>query len=239
MTDILNKLITPGGSQMRSFVFTLLLTITLLSGCSLLPVKKPDNPDYVTPGAEVNLNALSLRNALTKTSSNAGGFFEISLTPLSEPYIRARREELVLLRGLNKTQVHQLEEQDVKSYLKGKTCFEVEAEITRHEKAKDLAQWGAVAYDDEKKQYDLDWVEMGTLIETKFQSSHGKIRQWVSSGLLCSQDEIDLVNGFEVVLSPDFVPWPFPKDMIFAWIFQGTEEEKKKQKRSYKRYRGY
>jgi hypothetical protein len=119
------------------------------------------------------------------------------------------------------------------------SIFKISIQIVRHRDATSLQEWEASVIDYEGRFYKLDWVRIEPMIEGRYQTAHGKVAQWSMSSELCSRDPFAWDQTFNLALSPNFVPWPFPKTMNFQWVFEGPLEERKKKRKSYKRYRGY
>lgn len=216
-----------------------LLLIMAFAGCSVFSQRQLEKVEYMRKGSELSASADEIRMNLEKNQSNAGGFFEVYMMPLTGPYLKARRSEMGLLRGLNSQEKEKLKHKEYELYLKGKNCFQVGLQVVRHREAIEIEQWEASAVDHQGRFHELDWVRVGPAIEGRYQTTHGKVAQWVLSADLCSSDKMLWEKGLEVVLTPNFTPWPFPKTMNFQWVFEGPREERKKKKKSYKRYRGY
>lgn len=220
------------------FIAILLLTIFAQS-CSLLPTASIEKAEYLTRGVQSTSSAEEIRSSLLKSEKTGGGYINAQVLPLSEAYLMARRESRVSTRGLSPQSQARMKTEDFDLYLREKNCFQVEAQIIRHKEAMELSQWQAFFVDDQNVSHPLQWQSFGSVIQGRFAASHGELPQWVVSGVACSQDAHPLETGFSIRLTPAFVPWPFPKTMVFEWVFGATEQERKEKRRTYKRYRGY
>lgn len=217
----------------------LLLILILNASCSFLSPRELEDVRFMKMNGSLDASADQIKENLQKNKTNAGGFFDVYVMPLSAPYLQARREEIVRLRGLSESEEAQLKTQESELYLERKNCFQLALQIVRHREAISLQDWEAQVLDHQGRLYELDWTHFGPVIEGRYQTTHGQVPQWSLSAQLCSRDEIAWEKGFELVLAPNFTPWPFPKSMSFQWVFEGEREERKKKRKTYKRYRGY
>lgn len=220
------------------FIAILLLTIFAQS-CAFLPTASIEQAEYLTRGVQSSSSADEIRTSLQKSDKTGGGFINAQVLPYSEAYLSARRETRVSTRGLSPQAQAKMKTEDFDLYLREKNCFQVEAQVIRHQESMELSQWEAFFVDEQNVSHPLVWQSFGAVIQGRFASSHGELPQWVVSGIACTQDQHQLELGFSIRLTPSFVPWPFPKTMVFQWVFGVTEQERKEKRRSFKRYRGY
>lgn len=217
----------------------LVVLILLLPSCGLFQVETLERSEFVTRGYQGEASAEQIRQSLTKSQNTGGGFLSAQVLPLTQAYLSARRAERASSRGLSPEAIAQMKTQDFELYLRDKNCFQIDAQIVRHREAMELSSWQVYLVDDQKISHPLQWVRFSQVIQGRFASSQGELPKWAVGGVACSQDEHQLENGFSVRITPSFVPWPFPKTMVFEWIFAKTSQERKEKRRTYRRYRGY
>lgn len=220
--------------------FTVLIAMTaLLSSCGIFQVETLERPEFVMQGYKGDATAEQIRLSLTKSQNTGGGFLSAQVLPLTDAYLSAQRSTRASSRGLSPEAIAQMKTQDFERYLRDKNCFQIDAQIVRHQEAMDLSQWEIYLVDQEKISHALEWQSFSQTIEGRFASAQGELAKWAVGGIACSQDDHDLQNGFSLRVTPSFVPWPFPKTMVFEWIFTKSSQERKEKRRSYRRYRGY
>lgn len=208
-------------------------------GCSFFTPRAPEDVRFMRADLELDVSADEIKDNLEKHRSNAGGFYEVYIMPLTPAYLQARQKEMARLRGLDEKERQKLAESETQRYLEGKNCFHLAIQITRHREALSLQDWSASVTDREGRFYELDWTHFGPVIEGRYQTTHGEVPQWSLSAEVCSRDKIQWERGFDLILTPNFTPWPFPRSFNFQWTFEGTKKERKEKRKSYKRYRGY
>lgn len=219
-------------------IFLVLLGL-ILQSCALFPTEKLERSEFLTQSYQGDASAEEIRDSLTKSEKTGGGFIAAQVMPLSEAYLSARRFARASSRGLSPEALAVMKADDYNRFLREKNCFQVDAQIIRHHEAMDLSKWEVYFVDDEKVSHVMVWQSFAHVIQGRFASSHGELPKWVVSGVACTQDVHPLDLGFSVRLTPAFVPWPFPKTLVFDWIFVGNEQERKEKRRTFRRYRGY
>ncbi len=210
-----------------------------LSSCSLFSVKSPERLDYFT-AENGTASSQEIRENLTKTLTNAGGYYKIGITPLTAPYLKARSSELSAYRGLSASALKEREQKEFNDYLDQKFCVEIQLEVIRHFQALDLMEWEVTMTSGNGEVMPAIWREISRpTIITEFIGAHGKEDRWQMEGIVCTQQAMEITPKFEVTLKAPYTPWPFPKEQTAVWAFHDDPVENKKEKRTFKRYRGY
>lgn len=213
----------------------------LLTSCALFQKRPVENLSYITgDGLEASVTSEEIAANLTKNSSNAGGYYQINVLPLSAPYLRAKRQEQSLMRGLTPRELAELEMKDEQRYVLQRFCVRVQATVTRHQAATDLSQWEVLHENSEGVQTQMSWLlPLDPVIRSVAQGAHGPEDQWQFAGEACSDRELPVTPQFHVVLKPPFTPWPFPGYNRLTWSFYEDRQEAKEKSPTFKRYRGY
>jgi hypothetical protein len=223
------------------FVKWLSLILIFSSGCSLFQARQSERLDFFTGlGPDSPVTSEEIKKNLAKTTSNAGGFYQIQVMPLTRPYLRALRHEQAIMRGLTPRELAEMEIQDELTYLDQKLCVEISAAITRHQAATDLHSWNVVLEDNEGVPRLMNWISQEPeIVQSKVMGPHGEDDSWLVSSKACSVEEFMITPQFSVKLSPSFTPWPFPAQMSTTWQFYDSKKEAKEKSPNFRRYRGY
>jgi hypothetical protein len=238
----------------------LLLIILLLSfsSCSYFAPTAPKKTDDITyfyltgkkrPNEISNTPATKdIRKNLEENMTMAGGNYEVSILPLSRPYLRAQWQERIQERGLNKVDQERMWNEFEKEYLQAKTCFELNYSVLRWEKVSNLKDWKLEMIDHHKTSHPMNWKKTDLKkmpARTKVQRSGDNLDKWLNDGHACVDTKVPLDKGFSVKVTPSFVQFPFDSSSTLHWRFatyvqkDGKEIKVQKKQESFQGYRGW
>ncbi len=206
-----------------------LLLFLLLSACA--SKDQYFHPSYfvLTEGSEGSkLNYPELFKRLTKTSTMAGGLYEVSVTPLTTPLLEAQAKFQGEWKHLSSEEILSLSQNLKKIYTEGKTCIEFKAQILRFEGASKTNDWKMSLYTDltmmregendaqerTAKEFELTWITpLPEIVKSQVTKIQDKYDQWLLSAVACTYRELPLENGFAIKVIAPYINFPFSEQL--------------------------
>lgn len=225
-----------------------ILSLSILTSCSLFQTREQnDSPALVTGGTEVNsMTSDELAFHLTRTTTMGGGIYEVSLMPLTTPYLEKHWQEFQSTRALKGEDEKQARKWHVTRFISNKTCVDFHYNVTRFEQMKQLDQW-QLTLEVDGDHFPLEWMSESMQSQpfvSEIQTATSPMKRWHNSGVACAPVELPISRGFSIKVQATYVPWPFSSDTSLDWVFKAIRPEdeaavEERRKKNYQKYRGY
>lgn len=231
--------------------FFLPLIIVTTSSCALFNGPQYNNKKlkaYIQGSGFNRSDLADIKRNLTRTIKMGGDIYRVKLTPYTKPLIDVLVDDQTAVLSLTKQQRQTLRNNLEQKYLKRKTCFQFDYQVTRHKEASQLQDWKIQVVDHNKLTYDTTWTPKSlAMIPTKSYEYIGSIREpmWIGEGVACTDTKVDLSKNFNTKLTVAFAPFPFSKEATLSWEYpaykevNGKKVEVKTEGKNYKGYRAW
>lgn len=226
--------------KMTSRIYHLLILlgmIFLFSSCSFFQTAKDhDSPKYFTGENLEEMSSDELKIRITKVGFMAGGQYEYTITPITQPFLQRRANELGLERGLTQDEVKMIIAKDQEKYLQQKVCIEFGISIVRFQTVSKIKEWKVAIVDKAGFSYPIKWdrksLRKRPIVEL-FPGLYGPEQKWLNFAQGCADITFALSEGFRIRVNPSYVQWPFDNSSELTWNLTAKEAG------TFQSYRGF